>query len=359
MSDEVQEVDTAVSAPETSTQEAADLRDLSWLGGIWVTVVAFASVTAYWSHHVGIPLRDPDGQMFRGRLISALVLLVILAVLDSAVRTKRPGWSIRGWFATLRARWTGTRLALAVSGLLAYHFVYICYRNLKSWDVLNTPRDGDLLDFERWLFFGHDPAALLHDVLGQGSAMATTLMIIYKSFTYLVPLAVVGALVFTTRIRDGYVLLASAMWVWILGVASYYLIPTLGPFASDPETFAGLPHTGITSTQAEYLAERAHLLANPGAGDSFASISAFASLHCAVTAMILLMLRYYGQRRLAQVLTVYLALVMVATIYFGWHFVVDDIAGVLLAATSVLIGRFLVYPRGRPVKADRPVEADR
>ena len=40
-------------------------------------------------------------------------------------------------------------------------------------------------------------------------------MLIYRSFTYLVPLSVVGALVFTDRIRDGYVFLTSAMWVWI------------------------------------------------------------------------------------------------------------------------------------------------
>ena len=45
-------------------------------------------------------------------------------------------------------------------------------------------------------------------------------MLIYRSFTYLVPLSVVGALVFTDRIQDGYVFLTSAMWVWILGVGS-------------------------------------------------------------------------------------------------------------------------------------------
>jgi membrane-associated phospholipid phosphatase len=48
------------------------------------------------------------------------------------------------------------------------------------------------------------------------------------------------------------------------------------------------------------------------------------------------------------VLAVYLAAVLVSTVYFGWHFVVDDIAGVLLACAAVLLGRFTVYPRGRP-----------
>lgn len=358
VADDVQELAGVVAAPETTQEKPSDLRDLSWLAWVWVTVVAFALVTAWRSHHVGIPLRDPDGQMFRGRLTSALVLFAVFVVVDATIRTKRPGWtlrgwSFRGWLTTLRTRWSRRRLTVALTGLVAYHVVYICYRNLKSWDAFNEPRDGDLLDFERWLFFGHDPAALLHDVFGTGTATATTLMIVYKGFTYLVPLFLVGSLVFATRIRDGYVFLVSGMWVWILGVGSYYLIPTLGPFASDPGTFSGLAHTGITSTQAEYLSERAHLLAHPEAADSFASISAFASLHVGFTCMILLMMRFYGRRLAAQVLTVYLAAVMVATIYFGWHFVVDDVAGVALAALAVLFARLMIYPRGRPNEADR------
>ena len=324
-----------------------DLRDVRWVAGVWILVAVFAVITALWSHHVGVPLRDPEGKMFRGRLTSAVVLLAVLVLVDSVVRARGAGrWSPRGVFRQLRDRWWWQRLAVAVSGLVAYHLVYVCYRNLKSWDAFNTIRDDQLLRFERWLFLGNDPAELLHDLFGQHTA-AYVLVVVYKSFTYLVPLSLVAALTFTTRIREGYVFLASAMWVWVLGVGSYYLIPTLGPFASSPGTFAGLPDTAITSTQAEYMAERAHMLMDPSAPDAFVSISAFASLHVGYTCLILFMLLYYGRRRLAMVMTAYLLAVMVATVYFGWHFVVDDVAGVALAALSVLLGRFTVYPRGR------------
>jgi hypothetical protein len=324
-----------------------DLRDVRWVAGIWAMVAVFAIVTAYWSHHVGVPLRDPEGKMFRGRLTSAVVLFSILVVLDTlvrAVRTRR--LSPRGVLRVLRERWWWQRLALAVSGLVAYHLVYVCYRNLKSWDAFNTVRDDQLLRFDKWLFGGNDPAELLHGLFGQHTA-AYVLMVVYKAFTYLVPLSLVAALAFTTRIREGYVFLAASMWTWILGVGSYYLIPTLGPFASSPQTFAGLPDTSITSTQAEYMAERAHMLLDPAAPDAFVSISAFASLHVGFTCMILFMLLYYRRRRLAMVMGVYLLAVMVATVYFGWHFVVDDVAGVVLAALAVLLGRFTVYPTGR------------
>jgi membrane-associated phospholipid phosphatase len=322
---------------------------------LWSVALVFGAVTFARSEQVGIPLRDPDGAMFRVRLASAAVLLVVLAVGDAVVRSARPGWSWRRVVDRLRLRWTPRRAALVASGLVAYHVVYVCYRNLKSWDAFNTSRDAGLLALEKALFLGHSPAVLLHELLGEHEA-AHVLAFVYRSFTYLVPLSVVGALALLPRVRDAYVFLCSAIWVWILGVGSYYLVPTLGPFASAPGEFAGLAPTAITSTQAEYLAERSHLLANPAAGDAFASISAFASLHVAFTCMVLLLARYFRWRRTATVLTVYLAAVMVSTIYFGWHFVVDDLAGILLALVAVALGRLTVRPprRREPDRIEAP-----
>jgi len=281
--------------------------------------------------------------MFQGRLTTALTLFAALVVVDVVVRSLHAGTGVRGMLELVGARWLGRRLAAVLSGLLAYHVIYICYRNLKSWDAFNTVRDRQLLDFEIWLFFGNSPASLLHDVLGEGAA-AHFLAFVYRSFTYLVPLSVVGALVFLDRIRDGYVLLTAAAWTWVLGLGSYYLVPSLGPFASAPQDFVDLPRTKITATQIEYLSERAHLLANREDPDAFASISAFASLHVGFTCMVLMMLLYYGRTRLAALLAGYLALTMLATIYFGWHFVVDDVAGVLLAYLAVLFARLMIYP---------------
>lgn len=322
------------------------LQDLRWLTGVWVLVIVFGLVTAYWSHHVDVPLRDPGGRMFRGRLTTSVSWFLVLAAAESIWRTRRTTGSLRTSARTFRARWPWQRLLLAVSGLVAYHLIYICYRNLKSWDAFNSPQDAHLESLERAMFAGHSPATLLHEVLGTHYS-AYVLMVIYKAFTYLVPFSVLAAVVFADRIREAYVFLTAAMWVWVLGVASYYLIPTLGPFATAPADFIGLSHTRITSTQAEYITERLHLLDNPSAADAFASISAFASLHVAFTCMVMLMLRYYGRTILARVLGVYLVLVMVSTVYFGMHFVVDDIAGVLVAMLSVYFARRMIWPRGR------------
>jgi hypothetical protein len=60
------------------------------------------------------------------------------------------------------------------------------------------------------------------------------------------------------------------------------------------------------------------------------------------------MLRYYGFRPAARAMTVYLVAVTLATIYLGWHFAVDDVAGLVLGLMAVLLGRLMIYPRGRP-----------
>ncbi len=338
-----------MSGPQPAAAEPAvsRRRDYRWIIGIWALVAVFALITALRSYQVDIPLRDPGGRLFRTRLLGSASFFAVFALIDAAVRVGLRGWSFRKAFDVLRTRWPAPRLALALSGLLAYHIVYVCYRNLKSWDVFNTPLDHDLLRIDSWLFFGHSPAVLLHELLGR-DASAHVLAAIYESFPNLVSISFVAALVFANRLRDGFVFLVAAMWVWILGVASYYLVPSLGPFASAPHEFAQLAQTSISSTQDTYLLQRTNLLADPSRPTSFASISAFASLHVGYTFMVVLMLRYYGLRRLMQLVAVFLVGTLLATIYFGWHFVTDDIAGLLLAYVAVRLARLMVYPKGRP-----------
>jgi len=335
----------------------APVTGAGWVLRLWAVAAAFAVVTVARSMTVGIPLRDPHGSVLRLRFALSLGLFLVLVVLDAAARSGRPWWRPARVVAAVRLRWTWRRAALAISGLAAYHLVYFCYHNLKSWDAFNRPRDRMLLAWDRWLFLGHMPADVLHRVLGQHVA-AYVLVVVYESFSTVVTVAVVAAVVLPARIRDGYVLLASGVCVWILGVASYYLVPSLGPFHSAPQHFAGLPHTMIQHTQATYMAQRAQLLADPGAGDAFAQVSAFASLHVALTTLLVLMARFYRLRRTTVVLGVLLLGTLVATVYWGWHFAVDDVAGVVIALVGAQLGRQLVYPgRAAPRGAGAPPAA--
>jgi hypothetical protein len=338
----------------TSVPSSDRETDYRWLVRVWVLVGAFVLVTLYWSHHVGIPIKDPHGSILLSRVAISIGIFVPMAFIDAALRAGRSGWTFRRTIAMLRRRWTRHRLALAASALLAYHLVYFCYHNLKSWDVLNAPRDEMLLAWDRWLFLGHSPAVLLHDLLGQHVA-AHVLMVIYESFGTIVLIAIPMPLVFATRIRDGYVAITSALWVWIFGVGCYYLIPSLGPFQSAPQEFAGLPHMMIQDTQMRYMNQRAHLLVHPQAGDAFAQVSAFASLHVGVTTVIFLMCAYYGLRRTTIAMGIFLVATIIATGYLGWHFFVDDPAGIAIAVLACFLGHKMIYPQGRP-KQTRAVD---
>ena len=321
--------------------------DLGWVVRFWAVVLLFLAVTAVRSMQVEVPFRDPYGVVWRSRLTTSLTLFPVLVLVDATRRAWTVDRRTRAVLEVLRRRWTVRRVFLALNGLFAYHLAYLCYRNLKSWDVFNEPRDRLLLASDRWLFLGHAPADVLHGLLGTQVA-AHVLVAVYQSFSSLVILAVVASVVFPERMRDGYVFLASLTWVWMLGVASYYLVPSLGPFHSAPEQFTDLPDTVIQRNQAGLITSRSRLLADPAARDAFASVSAFASLHVAVSFMLLLMARYFRLRRTAWALAAFLGGTLLATVYWGWHFVLDDVAGLAIAPAAVLLGALLIHPRGRP-----------
>jgi PAP2 superfamily len=325
-------------------------RDHGYTVGVWVVVASFALLTVVRSAQIGIPIRDPAGAFFWGRLALSLGLFALLVLGEATVHKVRNHWSLAQATSDVRRRWPRERVVLVLSGLLAYYLVYACYHNLKSWNVFNHPRDGALVRLDSWLFFGHSPAVLLHDLLGQHLA-AYVLAVIYESFGYLVTITVVAILVFARPIRDAYVFVASSLWIWILGVGSYYLVPSLGPFWAARDEFAALPHTMVSTNQELYLAQRTYVLQHPQASDAFAQIAAFASLHVGVTCMFVLLAHYFGMHRVTIALTIYLAATCVATIYLGWHYVVDDIAGIVLAIIAVSFGRKMIYPSGRPSPA--------
>jgi membrane-associated phospholipid phosphatase len=54
------------------------------------------------------------------------------------------------------------------------------------------------------------------------------------------------------------------------------------------------------------------------------------------------MARYYGLRLLSWAVALFLVGTVVATVYLGWHFFVDDVAGIALAWGSVQLGKLMV-----------------
>ena len=69
------------------------------------------------------------------------------------------------------------------------------------------------------------------------------------------------------------------------------------------------------------------------------SVAGFASLHCGITMLVALMVQYTVRIRWLRIAVwVNFGITAVATLYFGWHYIADDVAGVLIALVSFYVG---------------------
>lgn len=313
---------------------------------------AFLAVAQGVSMHIGVPIRDPEGALLGRRMIGPVLLMLLFAYLDAlrrAMRMRRGGSQGRLLWLSLRMfseRWWWKRLVLAIIGFMSFAFTYLAYRNLKSFVSLISYRsyDAELGAIDRWMLGGNNPSTLLHQLLGTGW-MAHVLSWVYLIYIPLVAITVSFALAFTERMREAYVFVATYMWCWILGTISYYAIPTLGPFATRQDLFDELPRTPVARVQEALMRHRFELHADNVGNDVVGGIAGFASLHVGVVVAVVLLMRYYRRRSLMWGAVAFLVPTTIATLYFGWHFILDDIAGLGIGILSFVLGRATVYPR--------------
>ena len=125
-------------------------------------------------------------------------------------------------------------------------------------------------------------------------------------------------------------------WAWTLGTVSYYLIPTLGPGLMYPWLTSDLTPTGTSALMDSLVYSRQGFLW--GEGD-YQGVAGFASLHTAITLLVALMVQYTVRNKILKwVFWVNFVLTVIATIYFGWHYIADDIAGIMIALVAFYVG---------------------
>jgi CDP-diacylglycerol--glycerol-3-phosphate 3-phosphatidyltransferase len=106
-----------------------------------------------------------------------------------------------------------------------------------------------------------------------------------------------------------------------------------------PDRFAGLPDTPATALQDSLLRARNEVLANPHATELMQSIAGFASLHVSVVLSAAMLATMGKAPKLVRTgLWIYLALTLLSTIYLGWHYLIDDVAGAIIGVLAVWLG---------------------
>ena len=289
-------------------------------------------------------LIDPEGSFLGPSWLRLPLLLFGALLLDMLPRTL--------WQSRLNPRlmppivkerwnthWNRERLTLVALGIVCFYVVYVSYRNLKSFlpFVRDTMYDRELHMLDHALLFGHDPAIALHSLLGESWA-AWPLSYVYLWFLPLVPLAVTAWLVWSRNLSYGYWFVTSQCIAWTLGTASYYALPTLGPGLEYPYLYIDLPGTPTSQLMESLVNGRTNVLW-AGVDDAVQSVAGFASLHTAITLLVALMVQFTLQSKILKwVFWVNFGFTVVATLYFGWHYIADDIAGVMIAFISFYVG---------------------
>jgi membrane-associated phospholipid phosphatase len=358
-------VHSSTTAPVRATTVVAPGRPLTLA---LVTAILTGGLAVAGASALGLPLRDPDG--FLGPSWLRLPLIVGACLLLDT--TPRALWRTRGRLTdlprALRAvaveRWPWARLVPVLVAVACFYVTYVGYRNLKNFlpFVFDRTHDVALVALDRTLTLGYDPGDVLHLLLGTG-VTAQVLSWIYMVYLFFVPISVAVSLIFSKHLSYGLWYVSALCLNWSLGTISYYLIPASGPFWAMPWSFLDLERTDVTGLQEALLRNRAAVVADPYATSSVSGIAAFASLHVSVTFTAALVLHLVRARPLLRnAMWVYLALVVVSTVYFGWHYLIDVPAGMAIGAIAVWMGAWAtgnlhLYRRSATPPVRRPESA--
>ena len=303
---------------------------------ILIGVVTFAT-----SMLLDRPVADPEGSFLGPSWVRLPVLCaaaIVLDLLPQALWRGRldPARTVAAIRDRMRTHWTRARLQLVIVGISGFYVVYVAYRNLKSLLPLvrEVKFDSELRALDRFVLFGHDPSTLLHDILGTGIS-AHVLSAVYLAYIPLVAILVTVWLVWSRNIGHGWWFVTAQGIAWTLGAASYYLLPTLGPGIMYPWLTSDITPNGTSDLMESLVYTRQGFLWDEG---DYQGVAGFASLHTAIALLWALMAQYTVRSTIVRrIFWVNFVLTVIATLYFGWHYIADDVAGAAIAIIAFLV----------------------
>ena len=293
-----------------------------------------------------LPLRAPwhlyTRKVGSGGLMYAIGLLVALLLcrLQDIRKTHIDGVPRTREFTLTRCRETYFQVPNLIRDLRLVHAIGVMFAvfvNLKNLipHMNSLVYDPALAEFEKQLFGGRFPAEYLLSVLGTGSAPYLS-----EGYTLFYPYMALITVIFILHrdLRLGQHFCFAFVLLWFLGILAEYSFPTWGPCFSYPELFTSLPYTEVTQMQEMLWRNKLFLEKFPKSEFGMYLISGVPSLHIAVTVQGSLYLNRIN-RTLAVLSWIFVGITSVTTIYFGWHFIIDDLAAVLL----VLLANWIAH----------------
>jgi membrane-associated phospholipid phosphatase len=249
--------------------------------------------------------------------------------------------------------WLGVGMLILVAGTgwrrivelvlywIPFAFLWVAYDLVRG--LVDNGRKIHVTEpirFDKDMFFGHLPTTVLQDRLYVRHPIQTWEVITGVTYMTHFFLVYVTAAVLFVRSRDRFVRWMTALVLCtILGVLGYWLYPMAPPWMAS-DTYHLIPQVARPGTRGLLLLHLswADRLWHHGANNSemVNSVAAMPSLHAAYTMLFVWFFFKRVRRRWVKALLVLYPLVMAFTlIYGGEHYMVDILAGWLIAIVSV------------------------
>ena len=210
----------------------------------------------------------------------------------------------------------------------SYNDIILSFRKYVDYDLV-------FYNMDRWLLRGGSISLISHWAIRTFPlSFFSFLEFIYYS---LFPIIGVG-LIYSSIGYDpsrGMRFVGAILTGYYITLAVFYFWPSLGPYYLCPNHFSLFPHQLETYTVEKQVVQGAlaRWSGAPLKVISFEYYIAFPSMHIAESLIVLWFLRRW--KRAFVLLTIYPVLVSVAIVFLEWHYLVDILAGVLVAAIAI------------------------
>lgn len=291
----------------------------------------------------------PPPMPLGGILLSTLnhaVSGVLMVLIGLAGRSAWEAWKGRlagYWKIVASWKWLGLTARLT----LLHYIVSSVYSILKLLIPFyhHASFDSRLWELDRALFFGYSPNSLFLELFRQPMLLRLVDFIYADIFFAFLMVSFPFFISHPSDARRHAFFLGNAV-LWFTGLCLYLLVPSIGPIYRFPEVFRGtdtlFPHSRILQTALikNYTALE-KVLAGVAPADLKLDfgIAAFPSLHVGLESYVALWIR--GDSRVANRLAWGLSMVtFIGSVVTGWHYLVDALAGLMLAFLCYYFARF-------------------
>ncbi len=264
------------------------------IGPIFLLIVIFW----YWRYGLEPPLIKYSWQLLI--TIFTIPLIYVVGILVS----KNKSDSVKDALCFFRILWP----------FIFIFLIYINFRVSMYQDKMPTV-DQKLLEIDQWLFNDYNIHLWLNN--WRSNALTTWFSIAYGSYFFYY-LLVPGLLFIKKKIKAVYNCVLAAILASYIGFVMYNIFPATGPWYWWNSLTSGQDVNKII----EFISDLVVYHGN--------RIDAFPSLHVAVTTIFAYYLFKY-QRKIFWWLSPLIISIYPATVYLRWHYVVDILAGFILA----------------------------